>query len=1049
MGLALSNRKKLDEFGCLICFRILPLLEVCSSQKENYMNRQIKYPRGSEWRKWDLHIHSPATVLNNQFEGGTVDEKWEKYLIKLESICDVAVLGVTDYFSIDGYVKLKEYKGKGRIPKIELLIPNVELRLLPVTDAEYPINLHLLFAPGIVDKLDSQFFQNLEFQYGGSTYKATRADLVRLGRDFKNDQTVSEHVAYADGVNQFKITVKQLRDVLEKNRDLERNCLIAVANSSQDGNSGIQKNSLAATRRDIYRFSHIIFSGNPKDALYFIGRGKDSPEIIKQDYGSLKPCVIGSDAHDLTAVCNPSNGRFTWVKADPTFEGLCQVVNEPAERVVVGAFPFKLKQVHDNKTKYLKNITLERKSDALIEEVWFSNSIPINPGLVAIIGNKGKGKSALVDIVGLLCNTKQYRDFTFLSEKNFRQPKNNKARHFKATLLWESGESITRGLEEDVDARQPELVKYIPQNFLEKICTELGRIEESDFDHELKKVIFSHVQVAERLGKSTLDELIAERTSEATAKIQLLKQELHTINEGIIALEEQASPDFRLKVENLLKVKQQELEAHEKTKPNPIAKPENDPAKQKQISDASAAIETAKKELGEFEKKIVRTNQDLLKVAQLIATAEKLLARIENLNRQLKHFTEESKHAFEQLGILEESVLKVVVDTRSVINKRDEFVARKAALEAQINPSIKDSYPQRVHNLQDKIDQLRTTLDEPNKLYQAYQTALGEWENKKRSIIGNDAAVDTVSCYQLQLKKLGAVPQKLVDARLDRLNKSKEIHAVIRELAKAYRQLYAPVHQFIETRPLAKEKFRLNFEASIVDSGFQEAFFGIVTHAVTGTFCGVEDGEKALKRILSLHDFNTEAGIESFLGEIMDSLEHDKRTGGNSVSVAGQIRKGKNTSVLTLYNLIFSLDYLKPRYALRMGDKELSQLSPGERGILLLVFYLLVDKDNIPLVIDQPEENLDNQTVYELLVPCIKEAKERRQIFIVTHNPNLAVVCDADQVIRADLDKKNRYTMEYLSGSIENPAINRAIVDVLEGTMPAFHNRDSKYLSKV
>jgi len=81
-----------------------------------------------------------------------------------------------------------------------------------------------------------------------------------------------------------------------------------------------------------------------------------------------------------------------------------------------------------------------------------------------------------------------------------------------------------------------------------------------------------------------------------------------------------------------------------------------------------------------------------------------------------------------------------------------------------------------------------------------------------------------------------------------------------------------------------------------------------------------------------------------------------------------------------------------------------------------------------------------------LLVQCIKEAKQRRQIFIVTHNPNLAVVCDAEQVICAKLDKKDSYRMKYVTGSIENPEINKAIVDVLEGTMPAFDNRDSKYL---
>ena len=123
--------------------------------------------------------------------------------------------------------------------------------------------------------------------------------------------------------------------------------------------------------------------------------------------------------------------------------------------------------------------------------------------------------------------------------------------------------------------------------------------------------------------------------------------------------------------------------------------------------------------------------------------------------------------------------------------------------------------------------------------------------------------------------------------------------------------------------------------------------------------------------------------------------------------------------------------------------------APGERGTLLLVFYLLVDKDDIPLMIDQPEENLDNQTVYDLLVPCIKDARQRRQIIIVTHNPNLAVVCDADQVIHADLNKPDSYRMSYDSGSIESPAINKAIVDILEGTMPAFKNRDSKYLIQI
>ncbi len=114
-----------------------------------------------------------------------------------------------------------------------------------------------------------------------------------------------------------------------------------------------------------------------------------------------------------------------------------------------------------------------------------------------------------------------------------------------------------------------------------------------------------------------------------------------------------------------------------------------------------------------------------------------------------------------------------------------------------------------------------------------------------------------------------------------------------------------------------------------------------------------------------------------------------------------------------------------------------------------MIFYLLIDKQDIPLIIDQPEENLDNETIYKVLVPCIKAAKERRQVILVTHNPNLAVVCDAEQVICSSIDKKNDFRVSYNTGSIENPDINKKILDILEGTRPAFDNRDSKYLPEI
>jgi predicted ATPase len=147
-----------------------------------------------------------------------------------------------------------------------------------------------------------------------------------------------------------------------------------------------------------------------------------------------------------------------------------------------------------------------------------------------------------------------------------------------------------------------------------------------------------------------------------------------------------------------------------------------------------------------------------------------------------------------------------------------------------------------------------------------------------------------------------------------------------------------------------------------------------------------------------------------------------------------------------LFTFLYGLEYLSPRYFLKWQEKELSVLSPGERGSVLLFFYLLIDKSEQPLVIDQPEGNLDNHTVAKHLVQCIRQARNRRQVFIVTHNPNLAVVCDADQVIYASIDKEDGNTVSYSSGALENPAMTRHATDVLEGTKEAFDMRGGKYL---
>jgi hypothetical protein len=105
-------------------------------------------PRGSQWRKWDLHVHTPASLV--QEYGGNNPVVWEKFIAALEALPpEIKVLGINDYVFVDGYIKVLEYKAAGRLKNIELILPVVELRLdkFGGTDADLRrVNFHVLFS---------------------------------------------------------------------------------------------------------------------------------------------------------------------------------------------------------------------------------------------------------------------------------------------------------------------------------------------------------------------------------------------------------------------------------------------------------------------------------------------------------------------------------------------------------------------------------------------------------------------------------------------------------------------------------------------------------------------------------------------------------------------------------------------------------------------------------------------------------------------------------------------------------------------------------------
>jgi len=271
------------------------------------------------------------------------------------------------------------------------------------------------------------------------------------------------------------------------------------------------------------------------------------------------------------------------------------------------------------------------------------------------------------------------------------------------------------------------------------------------------------------------------------------------------------------------------------------------------------------------------------------------------------------------------------------------------------------------------------------------------------------------------------------------------VHESIAAIKDVYRELFASVQELIEGSVIIKEGFKLTFYSSITERTLQQDLFEkYINQGVAGSFCGKDKGAAMLEELRAEYDFNKADDTIAFVEKVMAHLQRDMRTSQQGgMNIGSQLRK--HVEPKQLYDYLWSLSYLAPEYSLKLDGKDLTHLSPGERGTLLLVFYLLVDKSNSPIIVDQPEENLDSETVYRLLIPVIKEVKKRRQIIMVTHSPNIAVVCDAEQIIHAFIDRANRNRVIYTMGAIESPQINKYLVDVLEGTRPAFDNRESKY----
>lgn len=990
-------------------------------------------PIGSLWRRWDLHLHAPGTKLGNAY-GNPDDATWDRFIDELEA-SPVQVFGITDYFSCDTYFDLGRRYPEKYPQSQKVLFPNIEFRLSESIsrDGSHP-DIHVIFdndANTIDQEKITRFLTNLETQ-------STDDESVRLRCvDLKTEAQFQAATVSLDALT------KALKDTFGEKRPY----LIVFPANNNGLRSTDSKSPRKVTLADRIDRTSDLFFGNMdnRDFLLRTDRYEDGESVPK-------PVVSGSDAHsfeDLERMGGDVAGYPpTWIKADATFVGLRQICHEPERRVFIGSEPEVIVRQQQDGTKFLCRLQINQvESYDEANGRWFKGvDLPLNPELTAIIGNKGSGKSAIVDIIGLLGESRQEGYFSFLTDdsksKKFRQ--RGFAENFVGEITWHSGKSEKKLLSDHCNRDKPEAVEYLPQNYFEQLTNEL---EIEQFRSEIEEVVFSHVEETEKLGKASFSELEEAKTLQSKQEISSLKRQLRELNIEIVNLEEQSSPQYRKQIAGQIAAKEEELKVLDEAKPKEVAKPDTETDDQKELAkkvDALSALLGSLKEAGQN-----RVSETTALKAKL-QSAVSLKERLTNLNAQATENIEELSHLLSDLGLNIKDVVTFAVNLGPLQAKIDEFQAKIAALQTDSGPMLTLDFDFSSLNtipdlrsaykfVQEEIDRLKEQLSTPLRRYQSYVERLAAWNAKRTELIGNedDPKPGTLTWLQRRLKH---IDETLAASLADRLERRKEIVKKIYESKSEFLQFYRDLKNSVEERlqVVRTEGFDIEIEASfIVDRDFRREFLNHINQRKRGPYKNTQDAEQELSQQIRETDWDK---FETVFGFCQKIIERMRRSDANQLSISDQAHNAKE-----FYDFLFSLDYLSSRYELRLGGKNLNELSPGEKGLLLLIFYLQLDRKNTPLIIDQPEDNLDNESIFSVLAHCIRDAKKHRQVVLVTHNPNLAVGADAEQIVYVNLEKSKNYKFSYETGAIENPKLNRRIVDVLEGTQPAFVKRRLKY----
>jgi hypothetical protein len=961
--------------------------------------------------------------MNNQFSGPTA---WEDYLTALEQAMPVIeAVAVTDYYVTDTYEEVRRQREAGRLPHAKLVFPNVELRLDVATAKGGFVNLHLFVSPEDPNHVEElrRLLSRLQFNVMQDRFDCTREDLIRLGK--KADPKITDDVAALSyGANQFKVNFQKLREVFSESGWAKKNILIGVAGGATDGTSGVREAADQTIRREIEGFAHVIFASSEAQRDFWLGKRDLTPAEVRGRYGGLKPCLHGSDAHKLEDVATPFGDRFSWIKGALEFDALRQACIDPGGRAHVGAEP----PASATPSQVIAQIDI-------LDAPWVTTPvIPLNPGLVAIIGARGSGKTALADMIAAGCDS--ITDESWNADEWANPSFLVRARPLigdgKVKVTWATGEPSVRSLDGG-DANGPfacQRVRYLSQQFVEELCSSSGLTD--GLLREIERVIFEAHPDEERDGALDFKELLEHRATRHRLARQREAEAVSQISDRI---------SIELEKEKL------------------VATYEGQVAQKKKLIDAYT-VDRAKLVSAGSELRAQRhtdlagaANQVRAKLRRFTGQRQTFLAmqdEVKDLRRnQAPETLRQAQSRHSQSGMSDEQWAAFLLDYKGKVDDDLEtyvkWADRKIAELKGIAPPAGDPDTPFFPDDTDLATLSQAVLDAEMCRLEKLVSADKETQKRYTALSGN-IATETAALQTLsdKLKDAQGAKDRARDLQSEREGAyGRAFDALVAEQS-VLEQLYAPLMARLAASSGTLKKLSFSVaRIADVEQWASEAEDGLIDLRKAGSFRGkgtlVQKANEVLKEAWETGD---SAAVGASMAEFRrlyqkDLLDHSPVAHTDQVEFRAWSKR--------FAQWLFSTDHISIRYGIDYDGVDIRKLSPGTRGIVLLLLYLaLDDSDDRPLVIDQPEENLDPKSVFDELVHLFVEAKAHRQVIMVTHNANLVINTDADQIIIAESGPHPHGALPpitYTSGGLESASIREAVCDILEGGEGAFQER--------